>query len=157
MTRASARPAIGRRTRRPSLVLAALVAALAVGVSACSSDKKSSDNAATTTTAAPEHVKLPIAQVLAKLPDMVAIGTQAAAEAKAGAFDKAKATADTIEGVWSQVEGTVKDRSGDIYVTIEDAQSRIEKGIENKKADDVEAGAKDQATAVATFVAKYAS
>src|SRR6185437_16698158 len=109
-----------RRVRFAASMLLLVVLALTAG--ACSSSKNSGSR--TTTIVPPEEIKAPISVVLTKLPNMVAIGNQVAADAAAGDWTSAKKTDDSIEGVWSTIEGTVKDRDPDAYVSIEDAQAR---------------------------------
>ena len=142
------------RTARSATVVLALLLVLAVTAGACSSSKKSSGST-TSSTVAPEAIKAPLSEVLTKLPKMVGIGNEVATEAGVGNWSAAKTTDDTIEGVWSTIEGTVKDRDPDAYVSIEDAQARITRGVESKSASDVRTGAQDQATAVAAWVAKH--
>ena len=137
-----------RRGFRLAAVLACLLAG-ATFVAACD-DGSSGDAAPEQTT--PEDVKAPMAQVLAKLPNMVQEGNEAKSAAAAGDFDRAATKFEELHEIWEEIEGTVKDTDADIYEQIETAQGLLKDGAENKNSERVATGAADQAAAVQRFI-----
>jgi hypothetical protein len=133
-----------------------LVGALALGATSlvsCSDDEPAT---ASTSSTSPEAVKAPMAEVVVKLPRMLAGGEAAAAAAKAGQFDTASKEFEKLHEVWEEVEGTVKDTDRDLYEEIETAQGLIRDGAESKNAARVKQGAADQVAAVKRFLAANA-
>jgi hypothetical protein len=114
----------------------------------CGSD----DDGATATTAASSYEEIPMSEVLAGLPDLVASAEAALAAAEAGDFDATLDHYDELHEVWERVEGTIKATDLDRYEEIETAQSLIKDGGENEDAARVAKGVADQRAAVDAFV-----
>jgi len=129
------------------LVLGACLLAGSALVVGCGSDSPSTSEATT-----PEDVRAPLAEVLARLPTMVAMGNDAKSAAAAGDYDKASTEYDELHEVWEAIEGTVKATDASIYEQIETAQGLIKDGVETEKAARVATGAADQAAAVQQFI-----
>lgn len=145
-----------QRTGRIAAASLALLAVLAFVAAACGSDSSSGNSSKDTpTTPIPESVKLPLSQVRAMLPGVVEKGNAAAAALAQNDAAKAKAEAHEMHEAWEKVEGTVKDKDPDAYISLEDAQTRIENAVEEGKAQEARAGAKDQADLVQTFLKKH--
>lgn len=132
----------------------ALVAALGIGslLTACGSDATDGTSDTTEGTGTPEDVKLPIDEVLAKLPDILTRGDAAAAAADEGDFDVVLAEFDELHEVWEDVEGAILDADADVYEAIETAQGLIKDGGETENAERVALGVADQADAIGIFV-----
>jgi hypothetical protein len=147
------------RSSRPRLGLlgVAVVALLCLALlTACGGDDNPTTDNATQATR-PEDVKVPMAEVLQKLPTIVAGGEAAAAAAGTGDFDTALAEYEELHEVWEEIEGTIKDTDLDSYEKLETAQSLIRDGAENDDAARVEKGAADQATTANAFIAANGS
>lgn len=145
-----------RRPRRLATVSLVLLVASALVISACGSDASSDKSSKQTpSTPIPESVKLPLDQVRAMLPGVVEKGNAAAAAMARNDAAKAKGEAHEMHEAWEKVEGTVKDKDPDAYVSLEDAQTRIENAVEDGRAAEARAGAKDQADVVQTFLKKH--
>lgn len=143
-------------TGRIAAASLALLAALAFVVAACGSDSSSGNSSKDTpTTPIPESVKLPLSQVRAMLPGVVEKGNAVAAAVAQNDRAGAKAEADEMHEAWEKVEGTVKDKDPDAYVSLEDAQARIENAVEDGKAQEARAGASDQSELVQTFLKQH--
>jgi hypothetical protein len=143
-------------SRRPSTRRAAAFAAVALlsvtGLAACGDDDdKGSDDTSDEVT--PEDVKVPMSEVLAGLPTMVAHGTAAASAAATGDYTTALDEYEELHEVWEGIEGTIKDTDADVYERIETAQGLIKDGAENDNAERIQQGAEDQAAAAAEFTA----
>lgn len=139
------------RRRATGLAFAGLVG-LGSLLAACGDDEP--DTSADTTEAAgsPEDVKVPMAEVLAGLPVMLAAADAADAAAADGDFDAVLTHFEELHEVWEDVEGTVKATDRDLYEAIETAQSLIKDGGENEDAERVATGVADQADAVGSFI-----
>jgi len=137
----------------------ALLALSTLALGACSSSKKSGSagSSSDTGTKAPEEITVPLTTVAVELPKMVDLGNQAAAAVAKGDESGAKTISANIEKTWKGVEGTVKKTDRDTYVAIEDAQAKINNGIDGKDAAGAASGATAQATAVSSFLAKHQS
>ncbi len=106
----------------------------------------------TTEGTSPEDVKVPMSEVLAGLPDMLAAAEEADAAATEGDFDAVLVAYEEVHEIWEGIEGTIKDTDLDIYEAIETAQSLIKDGGENEDAGRVATGVADEATAVESFI-----
>ncbi len=140
------------RSRLVALATLALLAAAALAASACSSSS-SEGSKKPPPSESPEDVKVPLAQVITEMPKMVGHGNDAAAAAASGDFAEAQRDAAAMSQVWHRIEGTVRDRNSDIYVSLEDAQDAIERGVNARKASQVASAAKEQARLVQSFLA----
>jgi outer membrane murein-binding lipoprotein Lpp len=137
--------------RTPRLLVAAVVLVSGL-LAACGSDDDDATGATDTTTAS-GYVEIPIEEVLAGLPAIVAAGEAADEAAQAGDFDAVLAEYEELHEVWEEVEGTIKATDRDHYEAIETAQSLIKDGGENEDADRVATGVADQAAAIDSFIA----
>lgn len=140
------------RRRATGLAFAGLVG-LGSLLAACGDDDKADTSAEATEAAGPpEDVKVPMAEVLAGLPVMLAAADAADVAAADGDFDAVLAHFEELHEVWEDVEGTVKATDRDLYEAIETAQSLIKDGGENEDAERVATGVADQADAVGSFI-----
>lgn len=143
-----------RRGSRFVVVVAA--AALLTGACGGKDDTGGTKGPATTTAPRPEDVIAPLTEVKLKLPALITLGNQAAAQAQAGDWETAGDTYDSLINVWFEVEGAVGDQDRDIYERAETAQGLISDGVDVKNVDRVATGAADQAAALQQFLDTYA-
>jgi hypothetical protein len=137
--------------RRPSrLALAALLGAGGL-LAACGSDDDASTGTTVTTTES-GYEEIPMEDVLAGLPTIMAAGEAADQAAQAGDFDAVLDEYEELHEVWEEVEGTIKATDLDHYEAIETAQSLIKDGGENEDADRVATGVSGQADAINSFI-----
>ena len=142
---------VSPRRRATGLVLAGLLG-LSSLLAACGDDDEPSSSSDSTAGTSPEDVKVPMAEVLAGMPDLLTEATAAGAAAVEGDFDAVLERYEALHDVWVAIEGTVKDTDLDLYEAIETAQSLIKDGGESEDAERVATGVSDQADAVGSFI-----
>jgi len=141
------------RVRRRAITAPALAGLLlAAALGAGCGDDDGGDADAPTTEITSSYEEIPMAEVLTRLPALLAAGDAAGAAAEQGDFDAVLAEYDELHDVWVVVEGTIKATDRELYSGIETAQSLIKDGGENEDADRVAAGVRDQADLVGIFV-----
>ncbi len=137
------------RRRAIAVALAALLGTSAL-LAACGDD--STGSGSTTDATSPEDVQAPMAEVLDRLPELLAAGDAAEAAAETGDFETVLSEFEGLHEVWEEVEGTIKATDPDIYEAIETAQGLIKDGGETENADRVATGVADQADAIGSFI-----
>lgn len=126
----------------------AVLAALAMGGAACSSDgdKKESQTASTGQQAGSE-----VAEGLGKLNALIAqIGLAASADAKA-----AKEQVPEIDKLWEPIKATVKEKDSGLHDRLEDGFATVKKAVEAEDFAQVQGAATDVAGAVKAYLAKF--
>ena|SRR5215213_8847977 len=103
-------------------VLAAL--SLTVGLTACGNDDSGTE--AATTTVAPEDVKVSDADVTAGLKAMPGLVDAAIAAAGTGAAD---GQYEEVHEKWESIEGTIRDKSSDLYIAMEDELASLRTAV----------------------------
>lgn len=148
------RPSARQRRARPRL-LATLAAAILAGalLGACGSSSKSGSDTSTTTSLAPEQVQAPLAEVDAALPALADLGDKIAKEA--ADKDAGEKDLEALEQQWRKVEGTVKQRSPELYEAIETAQGQLRAGVEDNTPSLAQTGASDQRKHIEAFVQQF--
>ena len=125
-------------------------------MASCSKDKAADTTASSSTdsTVAPEAVRAPAAQVTTGLRRIARIAAEIAAAVPSDQ-SAAKDLVDSIEPVWSTIEGTVKANDADSYITFEDTFALLKTAAE--KSDEAKAtkGSADTSAAVAAYLAKF--
>ncbi|MFN8052420.1 MAG: hypothetical protein U0Q22_13320 [Acidimicrobiales bacterium] len=136
---------------RAGAATTALVLALSLGVTACSSDDDTSTADGTTTTAPEQKISTDadvaagLAKMQASVDKIVAAGTDTAAATKAD---------EELEPVWSTIEGTIKKNEPSIYTDIEDSLSLLSDGAAGD-AEKTTTGAADMTKAITDYLAKH--
>lgn len=118
---------------------------------ACGSKSKSASS--TSTSLAPEQVQAPLAEVDASLPALADLGDKIAQEATNK--DQAEKDLTALEDGWRKVEGTVKQRSPDLYEAIETAQGQMRAGVEDKTPSLAQTGAADHRKNIEAFLKQF--
>jgi hypothetical protein len=145
--------------RRLAAVVVALAVALALGLTACSSDKKEvetapADTSAASDTTSPEDVIVPDAQVtagLAKVGDQIALAlTQLTSDQ-----DQAKATVEAAHQTWYSFEGTVKQNSQDLHLDMEDGLGAVKNGVDENDAARAQRGSTDFSAAASKYLQEW--
>ncbi len=128
-----------------------LVLTGALLLTGCGSDDAASPSSSATP--APEDVTTSPAAVKTGLTQLVAI----AEGITANVSDKTKATAgyESIEPVWSTIEGTVKQNDADAYLALEDAFSLLKNAAENGDSTKAASGSDAVKATVTGYLAKY--
>lgn len=139
-------------TRLRRALAVGTLASLLVGPAACGGDDEGSD---TSTTLAPEYVKVPMSEVLAGIPQLVAHADAASSAAATGDYTTAQAEFAQLLDVWFTIEGTIKETDPEMYRRFETAQSLINNGAETDNAERIQIGADDQEAVADEFVAAY--
>jgi hypothetical protein len=107
----------------------------------------------TSTSPAPEDVTTSPAAVKTGLEKIVTI----AAGIKTDIADKTRATAgyESIEPVWSTIEGTVKQNDSNAYLALEDAFAVLKNAAEKADATLAASGSEAVSKTVSAYLAKY--
>lgn len=148
--------------RRLLAVVAVPIALLTLA--SCSKDKAADTTAGTTadstaasgtdSTVAPEAVRAPASEVTTGLRKIARISAEIGA---AVPTDKsaAKNLVDSIEPVWSTIEGTIKANDADSYITFEDTFALLKTAANAGDATKAAKGSADTSAAVAAYLAKF--
>jgi len=126
----------------------AVVAALAVGGAACSSDGDKQESQSTSTG---QQAGSEVAEGLGKLNALVAqIGLAASADAKA-----AKELLPEIDKLWDPIKATVKEKDSGLHDRLEDGFATVKKAVEAENFAQAQGAATDVAEAVKSYLAKH--
>ena len=110
----------------------AIVAALGVGLVACSGGSESSGAVSTT---APEQRRSTTAEVADGLAEIVRVSPQVAA-AVPDDEEGARELVDQVETAWLLIEGTIKRNDPDAYLSFEEGIARLRKSVREGDPDE---------------------
>jgi hypothetical protein len=127
---------------------AAVLVALTVGGTACSSD---GDKETPASSAGHQAPAAEVAEGLGKLNALAAqIGLAASADAKA-----AKEQVGEIDKLWEPIEATVKEKDSGLYDRLDDGFATVKKAVEAENFAQAQGAATDVAEAVKAYLAKF--